>query len=201
MMHSREVIDELMGRVRSEGLSLYEAAMVLVLSIEGGYVDDPNDLGGKTNWGVTERLARAYGYEGSMRKLTKKRALAIGKDAFWFPLKLDVISERYGLALAAEMLDSGYNMGTHWPALWLQEWLNAFNNQGMHYADIEEDGKIGSGTLAALADFKNIRGFEGIAVLVDALNASQAERYKYISRRRSKNERFTYGWMLHRVHK
>ena len=33
-----------------------------IIEIEGGYVNDPNDSGGETNYGVTEKVARDNGY-------------------------------------------------------------------------------------------------------------------------------------------
>ena len=47
-----------------------------LLGKEGGYTDHPSDRGGPTNWGITEKVARAYGYTGDMREL--ERDLAIG---------------------------------------------------------------------------------------------------------------------------
>ena len=38
-----------------------------VLDTEAGYVDNPDDSGGKTKYGITEEMARFYGYEGDMR--------------------------------------------------------------------------------------------------------------------------------------
>lgn len=48
-----------------------------ILGKEGGYVDHPNDKGGPTNWGITQATARAHGYTGDMRNLTREQALAI----------------------------------------------------------------------------------------------------------------------------
>ncbi|OCO16336.1 hypothetical protein AN684_0205915 [Klebsiella pneumoniae subsp. pneumoniae] len=35
-----------------------------ILGKEGGYVNNPNDKGGPTRWGITQTTARAYGYKG-----------------------------------------------------------------------------------------------------------------------------------------
>ncbi|EPN8859692.1 glycosyl hydrolase 108 family protein, partial [Yersinia enterocolitica] len=38
-----------------------------ILGREGGYVDNPDDAGGPTRWGVTQKTALANGYTGDMR--------------------------------------------------------------------------------------------------------------------------------------
>ena len=40
-----------------------------VYAVEGGYVNDARDPGGATSYGVTEQVARQYGYHGDMRGL------------------------------------------------------------------------------------------------------------------------------------
>lgn len=34
-----------------------------VLKVEGGYVDDPNDAGGATNWGISLRFVKQSGVD------------------------------------------------------------------------------------------------------------------------------------------
>ena len=48
-----------------------------IVGREGRYVNNPNDRGGATCWGITERVARAHGYQGDMRDLPRATALAI----------------------------------------------------------------------------------------------------------------------------
>ena len=48
-----------------------------VIEIEGGYVDDPSDSGGETNYGITKAVARRYGYAGHMRDLPREVAYQI----------------------------------------------------------------------------------------------------------------------------
>ena len=48
-----------------------------ILGKEGGYVNHSDDKGGPTNWGITQEVARAHGYSGDMRNLTRQQALDI----------------------------------------------------------------------------------------------------------------------------
>ncbi|EHP6632348.1 hypothetical protein KMW88_004866, partial [Salmonella enterica] len=54
-----------------------------ILNREGGYVNHPDDRGGPTNWGITLMRARANGYMGDMRNLTRDQALKILEADYW----------------------------------------------------------------------------------------------------------------------
>ncbi|ELW9416697.1 hypothetical protein SIO58_000529, partial [Enterobacter hormaechei] len=64
-----------------------------ILGKEGGYVDHPNDKGGPTNWGITQATARAHGYTGDMRNLTREQALAILESDYWYGPRFDQVAE------------------------------------------------------------------------------------------------------------
>ena len=66
------------------------------------------------------------------------------------------------------------------------------------YPDLVVDGRIGPGTLAALAGFLKRRGTGGEAVLLKAIEALQGERYVALAERRPANEAFLYGWLASR---
>lgn len=89
----------------------FEAAIGLTLQHEGGYVNDPNDRGGETNWGITIATARNAGFTGQMKDLTKAEAIMIYKKNYWLDPKLDKLAEIVP-ELAAYLFDIGVNMGT-----------------------------------------------------------------------------------------
>jgi len=175
-----------------------ESMIEATIGKEGGYSNHPADKGGETMWGITIAVARANGYTGLMRDLPRAKAVAIYRQEYAIKPGFAAVAEIMPL-VGEELFDSGVNMGPTLPGLWLQEWLNVFNQQGALYADIKEDGQIGPGTLAALRAFKAKRGGEAELVLFRALNCSQGERYKVLSQKRPANEAFTWGWLRTRV--
>lgn len=62
-----------------------------VLKNEGGYVDHPNDTGGPTHWGITEKTARSYGYTGKMIDFTKEDAYLILEKNYWYQPGFDKV--------------------------------------------------------------------------------------------------------------
>ncbi|WP_303740874.1 glycosyl hydrolase 108 family protein, partial [Yersinia enterocolitica] len=63
-----------------------------ILGKEGGYVNHPDDKGGPTRWGITEKVARAHGYTGDMRNLPRETALAILEADYWTGPRFDQIA-------------------------------------------------------------------------------------------------------------
>lgn len=165
---------------------------------EGGYSNHPDDTGGETMWGITHRVARANGYAGPMRDMPRSTAVSIYKREYADKPGFSAVSAIYP-EVAAELFDTGVNMGPSWPSIWLQRCLNALNNQGRLFADIAVDGRIGPGTLRALTAYHAARGAEGGKVLLSALNALQGARYIDLAEKRGQNESFLYGWLRTRV--
>ncbi len=169
-----------------------------VIDREGGYVNHPADRGGATHWGITEGVARRNGYTGDMRALPQSDAAEIYKQLYWFAPRFDAVSERLP-ALAAELFDTGINMGTGTAAAYLQRALNALNRNGADYGDISVDRHIGPATLAALDAFLNKRGKGAETVLIKAVDALQGAHYLRLAETRPSQEAFLYGWLANRV--
>ena len=166
---------------------------------EGGYVNHPADRGGPTNFGVTVAVARASGYAGAMRDMPRADAEAIYRRLYWDrPAFAGIakLSER----VAAELFDTGVNMGPAVAVTFLQRALTALNRSGTDYPDLVPDGRAGPATLAALDAFLAARGRGwGETVLLRALEALQGERYLRLAERRPANEAFLYGWLANRI--
>ncbi|AOJ10332.1 glycoside hydrolase family 108 protein [Burkholderia mayonis] len=114
-------------------MSSFDDAFEALIGNEGGFVDNKDDPGGATRWGITERVARASGYTGSMRVLSLNTAKAIAKKLYWDPLHCDEYDPRIGF----QLLDANYN-GGH-AVLWMQQAAGA-----------HADGILGPATIAAV---------------------------------------------------
>ena len=166
---------------------------------EGGFVSHPADRGGPTKYGITEAVARAHGFAGAMRDFPRDEAAAIYKRLYWLRPRFDQVAKRSG-AIAAELFDSGVNMGPSVAATFLQRALSALNRSRKDYGDLVPDGRIGPATLAALDRFLELRGKPGgETVMLHALDALQGERYIRLAERRPANEAFLYGWLANRI--
>jgi lysozyme family protein len=169
-----------------------------VIQREGGYVDHPADRGGSTKWGITEAVAKAQGYSGDMRMLDRSVAADIYKRLYWISPGFSRISE-FAPALAAELFDTGINMGTGTATGFLQRTLNALNRNTADYPDIEIDRRIGPKTLAAVRKFLAVRKAGGERVLIKAIDALQGAYYVRLAETRPSQETFLYGWLASRI--
>lgn len=169
-----------------------------IIVMEGGYTANAKDKGGKTNWGITEAVARAHGYSGDMQDLTRSEAYAILEEDYWIKPGFEEVA-KISYPVSFELCDAAVNIGAHSPCLWLQRWLNALNQEARNYSDLKADGRIGPQTLAVLKSFLLWRGKEGEETLVKALNCSQGAYYLDITEKHKHNEEFIYGWIKNRV--
>ena len=159
-----------------------------LLEREGGYINHPADRGGATNFGITQSVARANGYYGPMRSLPRDEAAAIYKRLYWLRPQYDSVAT-IAPQVAAELFDTGVNMGPAVATTFLQRALTALNRNGSDYPDLVPDGRIGPMTLQALKDFIATRGATGAQrVLMRALEALQGERYLRLAERPAEDD-------------
>ncbi|MBV5297859.1 MAG: glycoside hydrolase family 108 protein [Rhodoferax sp.] len=114
----------------------FDQAFEKLLGREGGYSNHRADKGGQTNWGITEAVARAQCYYGSMQDLTQFQAKAIYRQCYWTPLLADQLPAE----VRFDVFDGAVNSGVTQSTKWLQRALG-----------VDDDGIIGPRTLAAAA--------------------------------------------------
>ena len=170
-----------------------DGLIATLIEREGGFSDHPADRGGPTMFGITEAVARAHGYRGAMRDLPLEEASAIYRRLYWLRPRFDQVAIR-APRIAAELFDTGANMGPAVAATFLQRALTALNRNGKDYPDLVPDGRLGAASIAALDAFLEARGQRGgEAILLRALEALQGERYLRLAEKRPANEAFLYG--------
>jgi lysozyme family protein len=115
-------------------VNAFDHAFATIADIEGGFSDRDMqaDPGGATKYGVTERVARLWGYKGDMRDLPLTTAREIAKAWYWDKYQCDQLDPH----VAYQVFDAAYNGG--YPVRWLQECVGA-----------RPDGVIGPATIAA----------------------------------------------------
>lgn len=179
-------------------MSLADTAINEIIGIEGGFSDHPSDAGGKTRFGITEYLARAYGYTGEMKDFPHTFARYIYREEFWGRMNLDEVG-RINFPVARELFEAAVNLPMGRVVGWFQRSLNVFNRQARDYHDLVVDEHLGPATVAAFKAFMLMRGKEGEKVMLRALNCFQGAYYVERAEARQANEIFVFGWMLHRV--
>jgi lysozyme family protein len=112
-------------------LSDFDAAFDALIGHEGGYVNDPRDPGGETNWGISKRSYPAV----NIKALTRDGAKAIYKRDFWDKVRGDELP----YPVAFNLFDGAVNSGVIRSIMWMQA-----------AAGVADDGKFGPITLGAI---------------------------------------------------
>ena len=151
-------------------LTGFDEIMTEVLRHEGGYAQNPNDAGGATKFGLSERAHPNL----DIAALTEAEARAIYHDEYWLPSRTEELPVR----LRPLYFDMCINHGIANAARLLQEAARAAGE------DIVVDGIVGPKTLAAAS-----------SVPPDRLAARRMALYADLIRRDVRLAYFWDGWM------
>lgn len=102
-----------------------------ILGSEGGYVNNPADPGGETNWGIAKRSYPNV----DIKNLTREGAIQIYHDDFWMRIGGDTLKP----AVTFQLLDAAVNHGIGNAIRMLQR-----------AAGVLDDGHIGPVTMASI---------------------------------------------------
>lgn len=114
----------------------FDQAFEFVFQEEGGYVNDPNDSGGETKFGISKRAHPGV----DIKSLTKKTVRPIYLD-YWNEVKADILPPQ----LRLQVFDFGFHAGGTRSIKLLQR-----------LCEVKQDGKIGAITLGAAKELSAI---------------------------------------------
>ena len=154
-----------------EEMSKFDEIIEGVLEHEGGYVNDPTDLGGETNYGITKRFYPDV----DIKNLTKEGAKEIYKKDYWDKNKVDDLPDD----LKHIYFDMCVNQGRGSAVRILQR---AINGTG---GDLKVDGGFGPGTKGAQDKYKPS---------LDRVRCYRLKHYYDLVNKKPEQERFLFGW-------
>ena len=166
-------------------MGCFEKAHAFVARMEGGFVDDPADPGGTTNYGVSLRFLKTQGLEvgdidgdgdidaDDIRALTPERAAGVLRRSFWDVFPLDNVPDPLALAV----YDTAVNMGVGQARKLTQKALS-----------VEADGRWGPRTWEAV---KNCSAPHIVAIF---LVRARRARYAALIRNNPALGKFSRGW-------
>lgn len=178
----------------------FDDAFKIVLGFEGGYVNDPADRGGETNYGITEGTLNAAYQAGlvghnDIKKLTIDEAKVIYKANYWDKSKCDELP----VPLDYLVFDASVNHGIGGAGKLLQRSIN----RCIKANKVTVDGAIGPLTLSALGEYlgkyKSTCLFP-VELICHVFLLERVELYNSIIRKDSTQKSFIHGW-LNRIRK
>ncbi len=140
-------------REHRESSMTFDEAFDRVMGSEGGYVNDPNDPGGETNWGLSKRSYPDL----DIRNLTREGAKPVYKRDFWDRIDGDGFTD----AVAYQVFDFAVNSGIQTAIRYLQRAVG-----------VADDGHWGPVSAAAAATMSE----------TDTLMRLNAERLEFMTR-------------------
>ena len=148
----------------------FSEAIEIVLKHEGGYVNDPDDPGGETNYGISKRSFPKY----DIKNLTEEDAKDIYKQHYWDVSKAQKLKDE----LRLDYFDMCVNMGQRTAVKCLQKATN--NAPG---TKIAVDGRIGPNTIK-----------ESKRVSANRLRSFRVLYYAKLIMKKPTLEKYYYGW-------
>jgi len=151
-------------------MSDFKLAIPVILQHEGGLVDNPDDPGGLTKYGISQRS-----YPGvDIRNLTVEQASLIYERDWWNPHYYGQINDQH---VATKVFDMAVNMGT-----------KRAHSIAQRSVNLVQDGIIGPKTIAAI----NAADPE---TLLNSMRALQAGYYNNIVIVNPALRQFLAGWL------
>lgn len=166
----------------------FKEAIDKVLEHEGGYVNNPNDLGGTTNFGISLRFLQSIDATANIetiKNLTLEEAEELYFNHFWLKSNYNEIKSQ---TIAEKVFDTAVNTGSKVANRFLQSTLNIIIFNGK---PLVEDGIVGAETINAI---NLLEGEDVDGNILKVYKLLQKEHYAKIVIARAEQLTFLKGW-------
>ena len=183
----------------------FKQAYDITMGHEGGYVNDPHDIGGETYKGVARKYhpnwkgwkiiddARSF-ITSFPDRLEASDPLQqyvqdLYQQLYWDIFQGDGMGNQN---IANQLFDIAVNMGPHRAVKFLQSGLNILNRNQQIYSDIVADGRFGTATSLALVQYLT---HDSPNYLLKIIIILRGMHYINYMRKSPIQERFARGWL------
>jgi len=182
----------------------FEQAYTITLGHEGGYGNDPDDVGAETykgvarayypdwpGWVIIEAAKRGPNFPNNLTNNINLNTMikSFYKENYWNLFWGNRISNQ---SVANELFDTGVNMGVGRAVKYLQRSLNVLNRNQKNYPDIVEDGVFGLNTMNTLNKYL---ATDDESFLLKIMNILQGMHYIDYMTKSSIQEKYARGWL------
>lgn len=175
-------------------MSTFELAIDRVIKHEGGFVNNPNDPGGATKYGISLRWLKSIGeltydlnHDGDIdindiRKMNIEEAKTIYRKEWWDKYNYALIKDQL---IATKIFDLSVNMGAKQAHKLVQRALWSING----YQTLLDDGVLGSVSLALINETI-------FSLLLPVIRSECAGFYRVLAESKKSFKEFLEGWLV-----
>jgi lysozyme family protein len=167
-----------------------------ILRNEGGFVNDPNDAGGITNYGISVRFAKSHPAffdvngdgevdEADIKALTPDKAQQAYVEYFFLPAHLSLLPNVLNIQM--QVFDTAVNTGVRYTD-GEAEAVKIIQ----HAVGIDADGELGAATVRAVFDKMQMLG---AIALNNAIVEARISFYSQVETAHPEDKRFVPGWI------
>mgnify|MGYP001178117369 CR=1 FL=1 len=163
----------------------FKKVVARTLRWEGGFVDNPNDPGGRTNKGITQKEYTRYLTEkgrppADVKEISDDDVTNIYYNDYFLQVHSNLFANN--IKVQWKVFDIGVNMGVTRALKFVQTCIA-----------VVADGQFGAKSEAALIEYQQLPDWG--ESMMESLVTRQAERYKYLAVTNPKLEVFLKGWL------
>ena len=149
----------------------FDFAIKLIIAHEGGYVNDPSDPGGETQFGISKRAFPKF----DIKNLTENEAQSIYYSEYWLKMNIDGF---HNDLLKLHLFDMAVNAGRGAATAILQKIVN-----------VNPDGFIGPKTIVSANEYEDQKS------LVDQYIQGRKDYYGNLVKKKPVLLKFLKGWI------